>query len=425
MSEVRRKPWRQKGNVDTDPLEDFVGNEDAQDLRIATNSDTKMRYIDATAAMQRTDDGDPRGTDAVDLQRNRALDTQVASGTRSSVLSGINNTASGVNASVVSGATNVNAGNNSVIGSGVNNEITAGSFNAIITGNTNVITAGNGHFIGGGQANNITGGILNAVIHGFNCDVTDGLVNHILGGSTNIITNGIASQILGGAFNSIEADGAVICGGTGNAINSGTGTNLNGNIIGCGQNNAIPTGVLISSILNGFGCEIGTNATASTVINGNGSKTDRYMETIHGASTNFGTKGSAQCGNVPMYAQTTDDTATVLDTFGVTSFIMPADRLVDFSCKVTAYEESGGSNDSASFWRRGLIENRGGTTALVGAIQTINTDIGSNAGIPPIGWTVTITANNANDTLDITVQNTGVAANINWIAHVEFNQVGE
>jgi len=366
-------------------------------------------FLRVGSAHQLTTDGNARGNNSIDLQKVRAAVDQVCSGVQS-FLGG--------------GANNKNAANNSFFGAGVNSEIQGGSFNFLGGGNGNIIITGNGQVIVGGQNNNIDAGLLNGVFHGFNCDITNGLVCNILGGSTNLIINGIASQILGGAFNSIDGDGAVICGGTGNVIQSGSGTNLNGNAILGGQNGLIPLGVLLCSILNGIGGEIGTGATASTIVTGNGTLTSRFMEVAHGCSVNFGSKGSAQHGDVPVRAATTDGTPTVMDIFGGVSFGIPADRLVDFSVRITAYEENGGGNGAASFWRRGLIENRGGTTALVGAIQTIGTDIGSNAGLPPVGWGVSLAANNTNDTLDITV--TGAAGtNINWKAYIEFNQVGE
>lgn len=64
---------------------------------------------DATAS-----GGNTRGTGAVDLQTSRGAATQVASGTNSIVLGGVNNTASGTRSSVLSGANNVVSGQDAV-----------------------------------------------------------------------------------------------------------------------------------------------------------------------------------------------------------------------------------------------------------------------------------------------------------------------
>jgi hypothetical protein len=79
----------------------------------------------------------------------------------------------------------------------------------------------------------------------------------------------------------------------------------------------------------------------------------------------------------------------------------------------------------AYFVRRVLIKRdaNAASTALVGTVQTIGTDIGSNAGAPPAGWAVAITADTTNGALDI--QATGAAATtIRWVARVELVEVG-
>jgi hypothetical protein len=78
--------------------------------------------------------------------------------------------------------------------------------------------------------------------------------------------------------------------------------------------------------------------------------------------------------------------------------------------------QSGGVN-KALYRRQGLISNTGGTTALDAAVQSIGTDIETDA-----AWDCAITADNANSALVITV--TGAAAtNIRWLATLELTQV--
>jgi hypothetical protein len=60
-----------------------------------------------------------------------------------------------------------------------------------------------------------------------------------------------------------------------------------------------------------------------------------------------------------------------------------------------------------------VIKNVGGTTSLVGSVETIGTDIEDNASTD-----VTVTADNTNDALDISV--TGIAGETwRWLAVVD------
>jgi len=58
-------------------------------------------------------------------------------------------------------------------------------------------------------------------------------------------------------------------------------------------------------------------------------------------------------------------------------------------------------NNCAYFKRMALIKNIGGTTSLVGSVQTIGTDIDPNTLVA----TITIYANNTDDTLEIAIEN--------------------
>jgi hypothetical protein len=77
-----------------------------------------------------------------------------------------------------------------------------------------------------------------------------------------------------------------------------------------------------------------------------------------------------------------------------------------------------------AMFRRQCLITRGATaasTALVGTVQTIGTDIGSNGGAPPAGWDVTLAADTTNGSLLIEV--TGAAAtNIRWTVDVQYVQ---
>lgn len=77
---------------------------------------------------------------------------------------------------------------------------------------------------------------------------------------------------------------------------------------------------------------------------------------------------------------------------------------------------------AAYFEYRALIQNNAGTTALVGTVQLVGSNIGSNGGAPPAGWAVTITADDANDALNIAVTGENLVI-INWVARIELVEV--
>ncbi len=73
----------------------------------------------------------------------------------------------------------------------------------------------------------------------------------------------------------------------------------------------------------------------------------------------------------------------------------------------------------AFFTRQCAIRNNAGTTALVGGVDTIGTD---KADAGAAAWNVAITANNATDKLDITVQG-AAGADIHWAATIFVTEV--
>lgn len=178
--------------------------------------------------------GNKRGTYAVDLQLQRNAANQVAAGSASVIVGGLNNRIdAAANTSfigggwanislepinvVVGGQGNSNGGNYSFIGAGLNNTI--GMYrhrSAIVGGESNSITSGGERsFIGGGVSHSITN-------------------NHsaIVGGSTNSITH--TYGFIGGGFNNrlTNSDAyGVIAGGEANTVSQGRA------FLGAGYNN--------------------------------------------------------------------------------------------------------------------------------------------------------------------------------------------
>jgi hypothetical protein len=90
---------------------------------------------------------------------------------------------------------------------------------------------------------------------------------------------------------------------------------------------------------------------------------------------------------------------------------IPSGKVLSAMCRICGIKSDGSA--VANYVRRVVIKNVGGTTSMVGSVETIGTDIEDNASTD-----VTITADNTNDALDISV--TGITAETwRWVAVVE------
>lgn len=136
------------------------------------------------------------------------------------------------------------------------------------------------------------------------------------------------------------------------------------------------------------------------------------------AHANSNTGLSHQYTRIILRRDTTDASSTELTADGAapaagTRLTIPADTTVGFKANIIARQDSG--TNSARFERDGLIQNTGGTTALVGAVAN-TLDINSTA------WSVSIAADDTNDSLQINVTGAG-STNISWVAIVETYEI--
>ena len=92
--------------------------------------------------------GNARGANAVDLQQQRAVATQVASGLNSTISGGESNTASSTRSTVAGGNLNSASSPNATVGGGGNN--TASGTSAVIAGGSTNTAAGVGSWVPGG-----------------------------------------------------------------------------------------------------------------------------------------------------------------------------------------------------------------------------------------------------------------------------------
>jgi hypothetical protein len=130
------------------------------------------------------------------------------------------------------------------------------------------------------------------------------------------------------------------------------------------------------------------------------------------AAGRFAALGDAQFVQLVMRIKTTDATATTLMLDGATTRLTITSGKIMFCDILISGIKSDGSASSC-YKRKVAIKNVAGTTALVGSVETIGTDIEDNAATD-----VAITADDTNDALQINV--TGIAAETwRWVAVVE------
>lgn len=159
---------------------------------------------------------------------------------------------------------------------------------------------------------------------------------------------------------------------------------------------------------------IGTNVSATSAAawaTGSRSVADRMSMKAH-ANGMFAAAGDAQRVSFVARNKTTNNTATTLFLDGSsTRLTIPSGKVASLMCRICGIKSDGSA--VADYVRRVVIKNVGGTTSLVGSVETIGTDIEDNASTD-----VAITADNTNDALDISV--TGITAETwRWVAVVE------
>ena len=140
----------------------------------------------------------------------------------------------------------------------------------------------------------------------------------------------------------------------------------------------------------------------------------------------FAAAGDCQWSALVLSGATTNNSATEIflegASAGTARATVPANRT--WMATVSVIARSQGGTDNAAFVRRCIIKRDGSNnTALVGSVQTLGTDIGSNGGNPPAGWAVTITADDTNESLKVEVTG-ATSTNIRWVAKVDLVEVG-
>jgi hypothetical protein len=230
------------------------------------------------------------------------------------------------------------------------------------------------------------------------------------------VASGTNSVLIGGSRGQASGTNSVSIGGS-TCVVSGAGA------VGIGGTNATVSGTY-AAVIAGEVCTAsssfafvggGTQNTASnqgtSIVGGLNATADRYGMTAR-ASGRFAANGDAQAVSFVLRNKTTDATATVLFLDGSsTRLTIPSGKKLTAFIIISGVKSDGSA--CAEYMRKVSIKNVGGTTSLIGSVEAIGTDIEDN-----VLTDVTITANNTNDALDISV--TGIAAETwRWVCTVE------
>ncbi len=206
---------------------------------------------------------------------------------------------------------------------------------------------------------------------------------------------------------------SVVCGGASNtASGEQSGVTHGQQNVASGQlSDAAGSSCTASALLASARGSVCTASAQSAIARGERSLANRLgMYAV--ASGQFAAVGDAQYVRFVARRKTTDNTATTLLLDGSTTRLTITSGKILFADILVSGIKSDGSA-AACYKRKVAIKNVGGTTTIVGSVETIGTDIEDNAGTD-----IAITADNTNDALQINV--TGVTAETwRWVAVVE------
>jgi len=279
-----------------------------------------------------------------------------------------------------SGATNSFSENSYAVG--VSNTVSGAS--SLASGSQNTVSGASS--LASGSQNNVSG----------SGSLASGISN-VVNGNTSLAS---------GTSNSVYSDYS-IAGGRSNNLNLST------HSFAFGKDNSVQSSQEAFAVGLNNRIESGSHRSIAT---GRDSRTFLRGQRSH-AIDSFTNIGDAQYTDVTLKALTTDATPTELSIdASADSFLVEQDTAMFLTVAVTGFTEDG--VDAAHYIRKVAIKNEGGTTSLIGSVSTIGTDVETQA-----GYDVSLTADDTNDTLAITV--TGDASkNMRWVAYCHGTLIG-
>jgi hypothetical protein len=448
----------------------YVSVEDRRNLVLGTNSGGA---ITAQAFDSTLIGGNQRGPFALDLQRGRNAATQVAAAPYSTIINGFNNSIAdtgsyllyGMGTTIASGWANTYAGTGygSLMG-GVDNLISGGQNTAIVFGERmriysfgsgqGLVALGSQH-LGGGQDAFFGGGFHNLI---------NGVGSTDFGAAgAQIGAVGAGSLLTGAGGSNMQAFGAGVCAYwagcefrsnhankdkamiRGNLILDTSSASSMGTIANAGTrtNELFLMGYYPASIVaQATGVNTGTNVITGTVaIAANtpvrfsssdalpsGLAVDTTYYVYNPSGLTFQVTAVANTLPVIVLGTTGTGVLNVLTTWSGSDSaarwcrLFPS-KLYTFNFTVEATLKSA-TTPTYAVWQRRATYLQSATIpsepTLVGSVQTVGTDVGSNAGSPPASWTCNLTV--ATDGLHVTVtilNNDGTARNVHATAAFE------
>jgi len=339
---------------------------------------------------------------------------------------------------------------NVVIGSGGGNVATGGSGSVSIGGQGNT-SSGVSSFVAGGNSSEASGS--ESVIIGGNGSVVSGADSGafsaysaivsgdqavVVGGDSNSATNSYAG-VFAGQDNIAGGLNSVVIGGDGNTasgaysfIAAGSSAEASGDgsvVIGGYDDTNIASGYASMVLSTGGGIASGEY---SSVISGGGNSVasgigsiaiGQYSIAVNNGEVAFtGTNG--QESFIPIGGSTSDGSNYILPlpSTSTNSPVMPTGSVWLVEQTVVGMTESAAK--VGTFIRRYTISRptNEASTVILGSVQVVGVDTGTNAGVPPANWTVTIDANTDEGGPRTTV--TGdVGDTVRWNSHLKINQV--
>lgn len=237
-----------------------------------------------------------------------------------------------------------------------------------------------------------------------------------IGGGQSSVASGDDASVIGSFESEASGDRSVCAGGDGN-INSGDDS---GSLAGRACTNSGVASCSIGGDGNGnsgdYSCSLGGTSNQSTADYTCSLASRVGVAHLEGQIISAADDYNQHTLSIKPFITTANATPAELRLgLAAARITVPAAQTWGFVASIVGRQSGGGNH--AFYIRQGIIDNTGGTTQIRGSVQTIGTDIETNA-----AWDVAITADNANSALAITV--TGAAAtNIRWMATVELTQV--
>ena len=237
-------------------------------------------------------------------------------------------------------------------------------------------------------------GIRNSLIPDSN--LVSGVDAVVGGGVSNSASNNFTA-VGGGKSNTASSSYATVGGGYSNEASGGRAT------VGGGDNNSASS----TKSTVGGGENNAASSDYATVVGGLSGLADRYGMLSH-ASGKFSAQGDAQAVEFVARNTTVGATSSVLFLNGSsTRFTISNNSLLSGILTISGFDTTGAK---VGLYQRSVsIKNVGGTTTLF-HLSTISTDQEDDA-----TWDVVITANNTNDSLDISCAG-GTGDTVRWVA---------